>query len=439
MIDIIDNNNEEIIVKQRYIKWSFKPDDKIVETMIHDNYFFYEVMILREYKIKDIDELVLYILPKIQKKRQELEDKNVSFQEKKVYLANNINNNKIQININEEYKIKNLVEKYKIYEFIRWFHLCRNDKIVEYCDKQKSDILNDIYPLVYLSICKVIGSKVVSPSNYDIFEDVVNMAWVNIIKYIPKMDTSKVMFSIFVATAQNSAKNFRANYREDNYKMIKMTDLEAMLNVKNDEEASENFLDGYLQINNLLEANNIDDSIENLINEMDYDSVIDEMYQDTNNINHIQKQVEQYSYNVLTYSKQKSIINLFRIYAEFFIELINNNIPITIIQKHSNSILNIFDINSQINYDKKDEKRLKEDNKNIYKFFKDYIRYKIQIKLSNSGIDQNNLSLIKMKQHNKIAEDEFNMLNILQENQHKMLFELLKYRNYANSGVAQYN
>jgi hypothetical protein len=430
--------NNVITKKKQYSKFPFGPDDFIVDILFNDKYFRYEVFILREYKIKDIDNLVLYILPIIQNKRHEMEEKNMSFQEKKLYLQENNNNSKIQITLDGEEEIKTCIEKYKIYEFINWFHLYRNDKIVEYCSERKKEILDHIYPIVYLPICKVIGSKVISPANYDIFEDVINMAWVNIIKYIPKMDTSKVMFSIFVATAQNSAKNFRTNYREDNYKFIKMTDLESILNIGDEEDISESFVDGYLHMNNIFGTNDENLDIDELIDSIGYDDIIDEMGH--NNItNNIKKLVEQYSYSVLAYTKQKNINNIFKIFAKFFIDLINNNIPLHIIQKHSNSILNIFDTNNQI-LSKFDTGKMKENNKSVYKLFKDFIKYKMQNKLNSTGTDKsNNLSVVKMKQYHKVVDNELLMMNILQENQHKIFNELLKYKNYAISNNPVYN
>jgi hypothetical protein len=214
-----------------------------------------------------------------------------------------------------------------------------------------------------------------------------------------------------------------------------MTDLESILNIGDEEDISESFVNGYLHMNNIFGNDNDNLDIDDLIDNLGYDEIIDEIGQD-NSISDIRKTVEQYSYNVLAYTKQNNINNIFKIFAKFFIDLINSNIPSFLIQKHSNYILNIFDINAA----KYDVVKMKESNKNIYKLFKDYIKYKMNTKLNTTGIDKNNnLSVVKMKQYNKVIEDELLMMNILQQDQHRIFNELLKYKNYAKSNGPVYS
>ena len=107
------------------------------------------------------------------------------------------------------------------------FHIGKNDKIIKHCSIEKQKIIDKIYPIVGTTIEKVIGSKVIKPTLFkDIsskpnFDDAVNNAWFNIVKYLPKIDTSKPMFSIFVGTAQGSAKNFKLDSYKKEMNQIK--------------------------------------------------------------------------------------------------------------------------------------------------------------------------------------------------------------------------
>ena len=65
---------------------------------------------------------------KIKEHRTKLELESESFINKKKYLMVNDNNSKTQITLEEEYKLKDLIEQYKIYELIGWFHVGKKYK-----------------------------------------------------------------------------------------------------------------------------------------------------------------------------------------------------------------------------------------------------------------------------------------------------------------------
>ena len=190
---------DNTITKFEY-KFAFKQDDWFLNVVLGNEDIRYRIFIIKNYNANLINSIVFDIYSLVKEERTKLENKSVAFINKKNYLTLNSNSDKIQITLEDEYALKELIERYKAYELIGWIHLGKNEKIFKHCIIQKNEILKKMYPIVDLSMRKVIGAKVISPTEIE-FEDAVNNAWLNIIKYITKIDTSRVMFSVFVKVA----------------------------------------------------------------------------------------------------------------------------------------------------------------------------------------------------------------------------------------------
>ena len=128
----------------------------------------------------------------------------------------------------------------------------KNIKIFKYCILKKQEILEKLYPIVDLSIRKVIGSKVIAPYKQE-FEEAVNNAWMAIIKYLTKIDTSKVMFSIFVAIAHRSAIYYNAVHLKNQYNVVRISDLET--SPDNDDINEDVFINKILNNQNITDNN----------------------------------------------------------------------------------------------------------------------------------------------------------------------------------------
>ena len=221
-------------------KWKFKEDDWLVNVVLSNPNVRFRIFRLKSYNSQEINNIIYDIYKDVKKYRTKLELNSKEFLEKKRYLTDPNNADKIQISLEDEYTLKYLIEMYKLYELISWFHIGKNDKIIKHCSIEKQKIIDKIYPIVGTTIEKVIGSKVIKPTLFkDIsskpnFDDAVNNAWFNIVKYLPKIDTSKPMFSIFVGTAQGSAKNFKLDSYKKEMNQINMSALE-----RNDENMDE--------------------------------------------------------------------------------------------------------------------------------------------------------------------------------------------------------
>lgn len=419
----IDNLLKESIEEnEAYNKWLFYEKDWLIENILSNKKIIFELFSLRNYNVKNIDAIILQLLPSIQEKRRELEKDQSSFQKKKAYLKKNENNSKIQITIEDEYALKTLIEKYKIYEFISWIHNNRNIKIVKYCEIRKNEILEQIYPIVKLSIRKVIGAKVISPVQEE-FEEAVNNAWMNIIKYMPKMDTSKVMFSVFVATAHKSAYFFRCLLKKYKYenRVFSSFDNDKTIDPEYESQFEQLTYEDSLMSNNEEEfeidlgEDKHDEYSEDIIEKIDSNKEESKMDQ-------LKQSVLQYSYDCLSKSKN---INIEKIFSEFFISLINKNIDEELMYKHSNIIVDVLNIN-ELNITKINNIK---GSRAFAKMLKDYIKIKIKEKLIKNNIPfQQNLSSTRNKYVDEIIEREINMLKIIMENRDNLLKELFYFK-----------
>ena len=152
-------DNDDIINKSAF-KWNFKEDDWFIDIIFNNPALRYKIFIIKDYSASTINSIVFETLNLIHNYRTELEKNSKEFIAKKNYLLKHNGNKNIQISLEEEYLLKDLIDKYKIYELIGWTHLGKNHKIFKQCVLEKQNILTQIYPIVDLSIRKVIGSKV---------------------------------------------------------------------------------------------------------------------------------------------------------------------------------------------------------------------------------------------------------------------------------------
>lgn len=407
------------------LSWSFKENDWLVEYIFNNKNILFKILTLKDYQTNKIDEIVLNIINNIKPIREKLENSSESFKKKKEYL-NNKNNKNIQISLNDEYTLKNLIEMYKIYEFIGWIHLGKNIKILKYCINKKKNILENIYPIVYLSIRKVIGSKVIDPYLEE-FEEAVNNAWLSIIKYLNKIDTSKVMFSIFLGISHRSAIYYNAIRLRYNYNTVRLSELENKTNdeselfddetfIKNVSDSNESFDNDHYEdyILDEIDAENITydyiSSIVNkdLINEEQIDKYIDEIDGSMGITSKFNQNLLTYCFNNTSGKIKKLCFN--KIFSYFFIDLLNNNIDEKIIKKHSTSILNTFNNNIS-------EEELLNINENIYIMLKDWVKNKYN----------------NMQNKDKYITNEKNILNYMKNNKQNIYTSLKKFIEDSNN------
>lgn len=421
-----DKNNGN--KNEPYNKWLFYPNDWVIQCILSKNEVIFDLFSLRNYNARDIDVILVKLLPDIENKRRELELTEVSFQNKKKFLSNNTNNDKIQITIEDEYRLKSLIEKYKVYEFISWIHHNRNIKILKYCDIRKSEILEQIYPIVKLSIRKVIGSKIISPTQEE-FEEAVNKSWIEIIRYLPKIDTSKVMFSVFIGIAQTAAFYFRCvvkKYKFDNRVFSSFENLDKI------DPEFENGIDKLTYQDSVTSDGEdedfyeLEDMAENSDTELnDTEHLIDEIDNDKNEPRYTQlkQSILQYSFDYLSKTKSMTVDKIF---AEFFIALINNTISNDLLYKHSNTIIDCLNIN-ELNISKINNVKA---SRAFSKMLKDYVKIKIKDKLEQRGIKfQQNLSTTRNKIVDEIIVRELEMIKVIMENRDLLLKDLFIFRN----------
>lgn len=426
MIDIINN-------KSSY-KWNFNEDDWFVHILLGKLEIRHRIFILKNYNVSNINDIVFDAFNIIKEHRSKLELESMSFINKKKYLVLFNNSNKIQISLEEEYRLKELIEQYKIYELISWFHIGKNVKVFKHCVLKKQEILEKIYPIVDQSIRKVIGSKVIHPYRPE-FEEAVNNAWLSIIKYLPKIDTSRVMFSIFVGIGHRSAIYFNASNLKDSYNTINNTSLKI---TDNDEDgiSEDSFFNNALQKNLDIDIDGVEDDI---LNEIDSFNIEDSFYIDTandeiediiNNIDnpdrltYMQQNILAYSYNILS-GKIKRIC-LEKIYAEFFNDLINYKISEKIIIKHTQILMDIMNLATLDPNIAKDAS-----NSNlVFKLFKDWLKEKIDIKLHKYNIIYDaNMDSGKKEQIKELIKREELMINYLKEHKDDIIVKLLEFKN----------
>lgn len=420
-------------------KWKFKEDDWLVNIVLGNPNIRFRIFRLKSYNSQEINNIIYDIYKDVKKHRMKLELNSKEFIEKKKYLTDPSNSDKIQISLEDEYTLKYLIEMYKLYELISWFHIGKNDKIIKHCSIEKQKLIDKMYPIVGVTIEKVIGSKVIKPTLFrDVsskpnFDDAVNNAWFNIVKYLPKIDTSKPMFSIFVGTAQGSAKNFKLDSYKKEMNQINMSALE-----RNDENMDEDTFYNKVLYNNdsYNEAFDVEsDIIDSIDNEIDYsqfdiNAIVDE---DSNlefaNIeNSIYTTLEQnilsVSYTILS-GKVKRLCYK-KIFAEFFIELITSKIDENIIRKHTPVLIDIMNAANNDNTKANDTNM----NNSVYKLFKDWIKARINTKMRRYNINYKQSNSVQLSE---ILKDENAILKYLKDNKSEILKELLEYRKLCNT------
>lgn len=429
-------NNENDLYSKSFYKWNFSEDDWLIDIIFQKKKIRHQLFIVKNYNMNILNEIIFDLIVSAQKYRTELELNCQAFTDKKIYLNLFKNNNKIQITLEEEYLLKDYIEQYKIYEAIGWFHIGKNSKIVKYCILKKKEILEKIYPIVNLSIRKVIGSKVISPYKIE-FEEAVNNAWTAIIKYLPKIDTSRVMFSIFIGIAHRSAIYYNATNLKTKYNTINSSELN-FLNTNDNNLTDEEFFNTVLNNQNdfnvedeILSIIQTDDNIEVLPNEYNYNyineidsevkEILDDIGESSSIMQHIQESLLAYSYNVLSGRIKKLCLE--KIFAEFFNDLINSKIPEKIIIKHTPVIIEIMN-SIKINIDNinADENNLK-----LYKLLKDWIKEKINIKLKQFHLPLNESN----DRLEEILSRENNVLSYLKEHKNELLEKFIEFKNSA--------
>lgn len=426
------------IVNKSTFNWNFKEDDWLVELVFTNPKLRQKIFTMKNYSASRINEIVYDIYNAVKDYRRKLEIESESFLKKKQYLTlleDAGTDDKIQISLEDEYILKDLIEKYKIYEFIGWVHLGKNSKIFKICTLKKQEILEKIYPMIDLSIRKVIGAKVISPKNTE-FEEAVNNAWMAIIKYLPKIDTSKVMFSIFVGIAHRSAIYFNILNLREKYNVVRINDISV---VGDDDECVGEDLFISTVANNSLSDNyktkDVEDSVLNKMNieekfyletnhsTDDIERIIESIEED-NNINYLQENILAYSFNILSGKMKKLCFE--KIFAEFFNDLINSNIPEKVINKHTPTLVEVMNL---VTLDPSLVDNMEYNNK-VYKLFKDWLKEKIRAKLYKYNIKiTNDMDEFKREQVLELVKRENRMLKYIKENKSSFMKKLLEFRN----------
>ena len=423
------------IVNKSAFNWNFNEDDWFVDLIMSHPEIRHRIFILKNYSLSKINDIIYEIYSLVKEYRNKLELESQSFIDKKKYLTLAENSSKIQITLEDEYRLKDLIDKYKIFEFISWFHLGKNAKIFKHCTLQKQEILEKIYPIVDLSIRKVIGSKVIGPYTLE-FEEAVNNAWLAIIKYLPKIDTSKVMFSIFVGIGHRSAIYYNATNLKEKYNVVRINDLD-IINDKREGLGEELFVNTVVSNNpdNDYEINDVEDDILNEIDSIDIEqtfyleSVNDEIDDIVNSLENpektscLQQNILAHSYNILSGKIKKMCFE--KIFAEFFNDLINSKISEKVISKHTpilTSIMDIATIDPNIANDI-------ESNTQIYKMFRDWLKEKIDSKLYKYNIRlDDKTDVLKKQQALEIVKREDLMIKYIKEHKTEILPKLLEFK-----------
>jgi len=426
------------IVNKSTINWNFKEDDWLVELVFTNPKLRQKIFTMKNYSASRINEIIYEIYNLVKDYRRNLEIESESFLKKKQYLTlieDTDDSDKIQITLEDEYVLKDLVEKYKIYELIGWIHLGKNSKIFKICALKKQEILEKIYPIVDLSIRKVIGAKVINPKSTE-FEEAVNNAWMAIIKYLPKIDTSKVMFSIFVGIAHRSAIYFNILNLREKYSVVRINDISVVGD--DDECVGEDLFISTVANNNLRDNYKTKDVEDSVLNKMDIEEKfyletdhstddierIIESIEEDNNINYLQENILAYSFNILSGKMKKLCFE--KIFAEFFNDLINSNIPEKVINKHTPTLVEVMNL---VTLDPSLVDNMEYNNK-VYKLFKDWLKEKIRAKLYKYNIKiTNDMDEFKREQVLELVKRENRMLKYIKENKSSFMKKLLEFRN----------
>lgn len=419
-LELEESSDSDSLHKNAY-NWNFKQDDWFLDVVLSDKESFYKIVTLKDYLSCNINDIFFTLYQQVKEKRTELEEKSTSFSNKKKFLAANTGNDKIQISLDDEYALKEIIDQYKIYEFISWMHISKNVKIHKYCILQKQKLLTKLYPLINLSIRKVIGAKVIDPYLPE-FEEAVNNAWVSIIKYLTKIDTSKVMFSIIVAISHRSACFYSTLRMREKYKTILISDLNIQCDAKSEKNDNEELLVdkinsdesgiGYENMIDMLDDISLEDQTE-------LEEILTEI--DKNKGNSVfNEKIISYSYSILSGKIKK--LCLAKIYAEFFIDLINSKISEAIITKYAPMLVEIMNI---ITLDESNKNSV-EYNNTLYKLLRDWIKEKIHDKIANYTRQYDSLT---PKQQLEIIKREKHILEYLKQNKLNMIIELLEFKN----------
>jgi len=423
------------IVNKSSFNWNFNEDDWFVDLIMRRSDIRHRIFTLKDYLTSKINDVVYEIYTIVKEYRTKLENESYAFINKKNYLILAENPDKIQISLEDEYRLKDLVDKYKIYDLISWFHLGKNTKIFKYCTLQKQEILEKIYPIVDLSIRKVIGSKVIDPYTPE-FEEAVNNAWLAIIKYLPKIDTSKVMFSIFVGIGHKSAIYYKATQLKEKYNVVRINDLNIINNnyenlgeelfinmvISNDPDSDYEMTDVENDILDEINSINIEQSfyLESINDEID--DIINSL-ENPEKTSCLQQNILAHSYNILSGKIKKICFE--KIFAEFFIDLINSKISEKLISKYTPILTNIMDIATI------DPNIVNDINSNIqvYKLFRDWLKEKINTKLHRYNIKLDDNTDILKKQHVlEIVKRENLMIKYIKEHKNEILPKLLEFK-----------
>lgn len=431
----LEIENEELS-NIAYKDWPFKPDDWLINSIFQDPELIYLILTVKNYKYNQIASLVLDIYEKVEKIRESLEDKEDSmFKKKKAYLlkAEKSGDKSIQIPLEGEYSLKKYVTLYKIYEFIGWFARIRGEiTIFKICILEKQKLIEKIVPLADLSIRKVIGAKVINPRS-DLFEDAVSNAWVSIINFLPKVDPSRVMFSLFVSVANKSSYFFMARHLKHVYNTTQLSVLEEKMNQQDDIDG-EFFLSSVTNKNEGINEESFEDAIlERIDAESEYEEqkilrelinssseeVIKNMTEDEhkdfieqlnslNRSNSIEQRILSYSFTILSGKIRKVCYT--KIYAEFFIDLIGQKIPRKIISKYANLFLNVINFDELSSIDDNNE----EINNALVRMLKSWIKAKQENKLK-TPVNKENKFDKKIEREQKIYEYLRDNKNALEE------------------------
>lgn len=427
-------------INRSAFNWNFNADDWLVDLILSNNKLRHKILVLKNYSATKINNIIYEAFNLVKAHREKLESNSKEFLKKKQYLVMASKNNedyKIQISLEDEYRLKELIEQYKLYELIGWFHLGKNFKVFKHCTLKKQEILEKIYPIVDLSIRKVIGAKVISPKD-DIFEEAVNNAWLAIIKYLPKIDTSKVMFSIFVGIGHRSAIYYNVLNLREKYKTVRINDINSVSD--EDGVSEELFINTVIRNNNEDVGDDIEDDILNEIDSIDVEEnffieTIDNMeteieqiiesIENDNHVNYFHQNVLAKSFNILSGKTKKICFE--KIFAEFFNDVINSKIPEKILNKHSPAVIEIMNLTNV------DESIInnEEANNTIYKLFRDWIKDKIDSKLHKYGINVKDEIIMQTKKQQilEIIKRENLMLKYIKDNKNDFIKELLKFKN----------
>lgn len=448
---VTEQNNEDCVLAQElnnhpvltyaYRDWPFNEDDWLVNYIFAEPSLIHLILTIKNYKYSQLSSLVLNIYKKVEKIREKLEEQDVMFQKKKAYLlkAEKDGDKSIQIPLEGEYSLKKYVTLFKIYELIGWFaRLRKEETIFKICVIEKQKLVEKIIPLADLSIRKVIGAKVISCKS-DLFEDAVSNAWVSIINFLPRIDPSRVMFSIFVSTANKSAYFFNARHLKHVYNTVQLSVLEDKMSQADDDIDSEFFISSVVNKNEGITPESFEDTILDRIDrernadsldelsalyeatDMEIDEVlkqnlgehINTVLEFENRGNYIVNKILAYSFTILSGKVRKLCYS--KIYAEFFIDLIKQSIPEKVISKYAELFLNVINFDELSNLQEIDPII----NESIVKMLKSWIKAKQEAKLK-ENVNKTNKMDKKVEREQKIYE-------FIRDNKNA-LEELLKFR-----------